>query len=480
MKRNTIALKIFKFNIVLIIMLIILVSLIFNVAVTIYIKNDILSQLQKISQVAEDVALSQGPGFMQNLKPKASMQDNFRSNNIHKYYFMIDRALREPLSVLNANFILLDNNKTIITPLREDYFSNSNKLINQICEKVSNKLENLKHETYMNFRIDDNDYIALIKSVSNKNNFGLGFIVIYSSLNKVNQLQFVINIILLSILLFSAVVTIIFSLHISKKISAPFKILNEHIRNIAKREFGTKIEIPVVYELKEFIDNINIMSEKLEIHDKAQKTFLQNASHEFRTPLMSIQSYAEGIKYDVVEKNAAIDIIIDESKRLTHLFEDLLYLSRLDSIEENYHFENLNFAELIDSCAERLNGIALKYNVKILINKPGDTVQIYADEEMLSRAIINIVSNCLRYAKSKVEIDLKIQKDQLKLVISDDGSGFDEKELPNLFDRFYKGKKGNFGLGLAITKSIIEKHNGTISAKNTENGAEFRITLGVF
>jgi len=64
------------------------------------------------------------------------------------------------------------------------------------------------------------------------------------------------------------------------------------------------------------------MSEKLESYDKAQKTFFQNASHEFRTPLMSIQSYAEGIKYDVVDKNTAADIIIDETKRMTHLVED--------------------------------------------------------------------------------------------------------------------------------------------------------------
>ena len=91
-----------------------------------------------------------------------------------------------------------------------------------------------------------------------------------------------------------------------KKISAPFSHLNQHIRAIAERNFGNKIEMPVDDELREFVNNINIMSEKLETYDKAQKTFLQNVSHEFRTPLMSIQSYAEGIKYDVVDSNTAV------------------------------------------------------------------------------------------------------------------------------------------------------------------------------
>lgn len=78
--------------------------------------------------------------------------------------------------------------------------------------------------------------------------------------------------------------------------------------------------MPVDDELQDFVYNINVMSEKLETYDKAQKTFLQNASHEFRTPLMSIQSYAEGIMYDVVEHTAACNIILEETKRMTQIY----------------------------------------------------------------------------------------------------------------------------------------------------------------
>lgn len=220
------------------------------------------------------------------------------------------------------------------------------------------------------------------------------------------------------------------------------------------------------------------MSEKLETYDKAQKTFLQNASHEFRTPLMSIQSYAEGIKYNVMDSNTAADIIIDESKRLTHLVEELLYLSRLDTIEENYHFDKVDLNELINTCIERMNGIALKDNITIEANIAECGIKLYADEEKLFRAITNIITNCLRYAESKISIELRNSANRkVEIIISDDGPGFDTSELSNIFERFYKGKKGNMGLGLAITKNVIEKHNGIVLAENSNSGAVFRIIL---
>lgn len=194
---------------------------------------------------------------------------------------------------------------------------------------------------------------------------------------------------------------------------------------------------------------------------------------------MSIQSYAEGIKYNVIQSDTAADIIIDETRRMTHLVEDLLYLSRLNTIEESYNFSSLNSEDLINSCIERMSGIAEKNNVKLSFLNDGKNVWIDADEEKLSRAIMNVLSNCIRYATSKVDVTLKVAANTMKLAISDDGPGFDKDELPNIFERFYKGRKGNLGLGLAISNNIIEKHNGTITAGNSKSGAIFIIKLPI-
>jgi len=484
METNTIKWRIFKYNIIVIVMLITLTTIIFNLSVRMYIEKDIVAQLNKIASNAEDTALQHGPDFFPNseqIPPPDAPNNKIPPTNLQsdtdpfRYYFMLDRSLKEPLTLLNADFILLDQNKNRITPFPEN--SAFADLMKQLTNEI-NQTKKVDQEKYLNFNLSGTKYIAIIKPVSDKNSFGLGWIIIYSNIQQINQLQLGINIILLLILIFSALITIVFSSRVSKKISEPFSHLNQYISDISERNFGNKIEMPVYDELRELVNNINIMSEKLETYDKAQKTFLKNVSHEFRTPLMSIQSYAEGIKYDVAPSNIAIPIILAEIKRMTNLVEDLLYLSRLDAIEENYNYSKLNFNGLLNRCVHRMNLIAEKSKITLISNLSKEIVQIYGDEEKLSRAITNIISNCIRYANSIVVLNLEvIDNNKVQLTISDDGPGFESTEVPNVFERFYKGKKGNCGLGLCISKNVVEKLNGKISASNSNSGALFIIEL---
>jgi signal transduction histidine kinase len=452
------------------------------------------TQLNKIASNAEDTALKHGPDFFKQLPPPPDSQDvdfpHFHTeetelpltdlqgtNDLFKYYFMLDHSLKEPLTLLNADFILIDQNENRITPFPDKYVSDD--FMKQLKNEI-NDSKKIAHETYLNFHSSGTEYIAIIKSVSDKNTFGLGWIIIYSNVEQINQLQIGINLILSFILIFSAIITVVFSSRVSKKISEPFYHLNQYISAISERNFGTKIEMPVYDELRELVNNINIMSEKLETHDKAQKTFLQNASHEFRTPLMSIQSYAEGIKYEVIDSDSAVTVILSEIKRMTHLVEDLLYLSRLDAIEENYTNTDLDFNELTNNCVVSMNLLAEKSNITLRIRLHGKIIKVHGDKEKLSRAINNVISNCIRYANSVVCVEVNItDKTKVQLIITDDGPGFKNNELPNIFDRFYKGINGHFGLGLSISKNIIEKLNGQITAKNSTSGALFKIELPI-
>jgi two-component system sensor histidine kinase CssS len=476
MKRNTIKWRIFKYNLIMIVILIILVTLIFNIVVRMYIENDIIFQLDKITSRTVNTALHQGPGlYPGSRKQPASMTertsiDNISDEKVFRYYFMLNRSLKEPLSLLNADYILLDKEKYLIPPPISDE-NDLTYLYNQLISEIEKSPENFSKQEYLKLNLSGTDYIAVVKPLSQNKNSGLGWIIIFSSLQKVNQLQFKINAILLIVLACSSLIAVILSSSLSKKLSIPFYSLNEHIKAIAKRDFGNQVTMPVYDELQEVVNSINVMSEKLGIYDKAQKTFLQNVSHEFRTPLMSIQSYAEGIKYNVVDSNTAVDIILEESKRMAKLLEELLYLSRLESIEENYHFEKINLNRLVECCVDRTNGIALKSNINIVTTKTDDIAEISGDEEKLSRAITNIISNCIRYAKTTVTIDLSTDvKNKVSIKIYDDGPGLESNDLPNVFERFYKGQKGNYGLGLSISKNVIEKHNGRISAKNLDSG----------
>lgn len=467
-------------------MLIALVAVVFNLTIRVYMENEALEQLNKISKRIEDAAIKRLPDFFKDNKkippppmPPDTRDDDKQSNAALRYYLMLDRSLRQQLSVLNANYVLLDGSKTVINPLPAEYSNTSDELLEKLTGEVK-ELADTKASSYLNFSMAGIEYIAIATPVSEKNTFGLGWIVIYSSLQQINLLQTAINAILLTILFISAIITVIFSSLISKKVSSPFSSLNQHIRDIAEIKFGRKIQVPVYDELQELVSNFNTMSEKLETYDKAQKTFLQNASHEFRTPLMSIQSYAEGIKYGVTDGAASADVIIDESKRLTQLVENLLYLSRLDAIEESYCLNRLDINELLRGCADRMSLIAAKSGITIKMSLFEMEASTTVDEEKMSRALNNVLSNCIRYANSAVEVSSGLSEDgHIIITISDDGPGFDDDELPNIFERFYKGSKGNFGLGLAISKNVIEKHKGSITAGNTGNGAVFHIDLPV-
>lgn len=459
---------------------IVLTTVIFNITIRFYMEKDIRNQLYAIASHTEETILHTGPDHLPPPPfPKPEAPNSEDNNDLLKFYFMLDHSLREPLSLLNADYILLDCNKQKISSPVENSFKPSEDVINKITDEVKT-LENPNYENYINFTVEGKDYTAIIKPFSKENPFGLGWIVIYSSLEKVNQLLWGLQIILFLILLLSALFIALFSSRTVKKISVSFTSLNQHIKAISERNFGEKIQVPVYEEFQEFINNINTMSEKLDVYDKAQKTFLQNASHEFRTPLMSIQSYAEGIKHKVLDSDTAADIILNESKRMTHLVEDLLYLSRLDSIEENYSFSTITFNPLMVDCIEQMQGIANKNNINITLEAPSEKINIVADEEKLSRAITNILSNCIRYAYRTIKVKYqRISENEIEISISDDGPGIATKSLPNIFDRFYKGKKGNFGLGLAISKNIIEKHDGKITAENLNPGALFRIILPI-
>lgn len=116
-------------------------------------------------------------------------------------------------------------------------------------------------------------------------------------------------------------------------------------------------------EIGQLAETMHSMAQKLSAYDNTMKTFMQNASHELRTPLMSIQGYAEGIKYGVVkDQDKAVDIVIEESKRLSQLVEDLLYLSKLDAFQEKMNFEKISAEDMIRSIIEKHDGSIIAEN----------------------------------------------------------------------------------------------------------------------
>ena len=215
----------------------------------------------------------------------------------------------------------------------------------------------------------------------------------------------------------------------------------------------------------------------IEKEAERQQTFFQNASHELKTPLMAIQGYAEGIQAGVMDTASAAEVILEESDRMTALVDELLDISKIDMGRQQLALSETDIRELLYDSIRAVEPAAAASGITIAPDFPDAPVMVRCDDTRLRRAVTNILSNGVRYARSELRLTCRVDKHHVTIRIQDDGDGIAEEDLPHIFDRFYMGKSGKSGIGLALTKEIIHLHRGTIRAYNGETGAVFEITL---
>jgi len=216
----------------------------------------------------------------------------------------------------------------------------------------------------------------------------------------------------------------------------------------------------------------------IEKEAERQQTFFQNASHELKTPLMAIQGYAEGIQAGVMDAGSAADVILEESDRMTELVEELLDISKIDMGRQRLTLSETDIRELLYDGIRAVEPIAAG-GIAIVPDFPEELVMVSCDDTQLRRAVTNILSNGVRYARSELRLTCRADKRHVTIRIQDDGDGIAEEDIPHIFDRFYMGRSGKSGIGLALTKEIIHLHRGTIRAYNGGTGAVFEISIPV-
>ncbi len=280
----------------------------------------------------------------------------------------------------------------------------------------------------------------------------------------------------------AALFAVCFALIFSSTVTLNLKKLKIRANMLAKRKYDCSIKIDANDEVGELSDAFDAMAKSIEEYDLSQKIFLQNASHELRTPLMSIRGYAEGLRDGVFENTEEICTeILDQTSRLEKIIEEIMYLTKMETSKNPIVLEEATTLQIIDEAIDRVQGIAVSGNINIV---KGDIaiMNVMCDVDNFCVALTNIISNCLRFAKSEVTVQVRPVTKGVCFTISDDGPGIHEEDLLHLFDRFYKGKKGKHGLGLAIAKAVITSHGGAVHARNKqggETGAIFEIFLPI-
>lgn len=263
---------------------------------------------------------------------------------------------------------------------------------------------------------------------------------------------------------------------VANYISKPLQELEIYATRISHKDWTHPIQMESNDEIGRLANAMISMQRELKRADEEEKMFLQSISHDLKTPVAIILSHAQsiidGIYIESTEHTA--EIIKEESLRLEKKIKQLLYLNTLDYLLINQTERScFSLDELLLNLVSRFqtmnSNITWEYNLA--------DIMVTGCEEKLQIAIENILDNALRYADKLIHLSLKKEENSIILEIYNDGSKINESSVERIFDNLYKDKTGNFGLGLAITKKILNFHNGQIYALNKEGGVSFIIEL---
>ena len=262
---------------------------------------------------------------------------------------------------------------------------------------------------------------------------------------------------------------------ITARITEPFEKLAKNMARIKNKNWKEKIyQVNRKDEVGRIINSLSAIQTNVNEINEDEELFYQSVSHGLKTPIMVIQNcctaYQDGIYGD-----EAIDIIMHESVVLEAGIKKLLYVSSFDHmLGKKNEFVAVDLAKLCEQCVKRFeagtNGAAIELDVP-------QGIMINGNAEALETLFCNIIENAIRYVKTKIRIFLKEDGANYIIVFENDGKPIEQKTMEILFDKFYKGPKGSFGLGLYIARKIAIFHGGDIWAENVENGVQFHVAL---
>ena len=286
-----------------------------------------------------------------------------------------------------------------------------------------------------------------------------------------------VNRLLIVIMLGAVVVAGVASVLITRRMTRPLVELTAFSQRIGLGDFTALAKGFPDREFSILADSMNRAARQLGAYDKDQKTFFQNVSHEFRTPLTSITCYAEGIACGIMDPKPASQTILSEAHRLGAMVEDLLSLSRIDSIARKSTSVVCDIPQILTAAAADQQSRATERGLRFVFTLDETPMVLQGNDVALQQAFSNLISNATRYATHEIALACRRQGDDVVVTVADDGPGIDRDDLPHIFERFYKGKGGSHGIGLAIVKSAVEAHDGQIEVCTGESGTTFRLTI---
>ena len=412
-------------------------------------ESEVLSQAKILAnQIATSDYLENGGADSQELKAKVDMLTTIYDGRV----MVVDDEFKIITDTYN-----LDDNKIIISKEVVKSFAGA--------ETVNYDSENHYIELSIPITNPDDEKSevigAMVVSVSTDN--------IVLNLVYLSQIAIIIEVILAAVALFLGIFCTI-------KMLKPFNKLSSGIEDIKTGYSEYNLEINDCTETRKICEDINSMLYSMKVMDDSRQEFVSNVSHELKTPLTSMKVLADSINSmgDEAPKELYQEFmgdITNEIERETKIINDLLSLVKMDKSFADLNIESVNINELIEQILKRLQPIAEKQQVEVVLEsfRP---VTAEVDEVKLSLAITNLVENAIKYNKNDgegwVHVSLNADHQYFYLKVEDSGMGIPEESLEHIYERFYRVDKshsreiGGTGLGLAITRNSILMHRGAI------------------
>ena len=274
--------------------------------------------------------------------------------------------------------------------------------------------------------------------------------------------------------------------------------MNSVVQDFEQGQLDRRANIDTRDEIGQLAGSFNQMAdtivanmEELKKTDQIRRELIANVSHDLRSPLASIKGYLETLQ--IKEKDLTtetrreyVDTILNITNGLEGLVEQLFELSKLDAMQVQPQLEPFSIADLVQDVVMKFKAVADNSNIQLKAEMADQLPQVFADIGLIERALSNLIDNALRYTPEggTVNIGIESTNKKVQVYVSDTGYGIDKKELPLIFDRFYRVEKsrakttGGSGLGLAITKKILEIHKSKIDVESKINvGTTFSFNL---
>ena len=335
------------------------------------------------------------------------------------------------------------------------------------------------------------DYAALCAAAMTDGDQVIGAVLLISPVTELREAILGVERQLMTVFIGVAAAALLAAFIFAVTLTSPIAALTSTIRRMGKGDLSARVKVHTSGELKQLADSYNAMAEKIEHFDRSRSQFVQNASHELKTPLATMKILLENLIYqpDMPQELRAefMQDMNHEIDRLSGIITDLLTLTQMDSKDTAIRRETLDFTALCEESIHALRPAAEKAKLHFHCDIAAG-VTLSGDASKLSQAVYNLIDNAIKYTPEggAVTVSLSADAREAQLRVRDTGIGIPQEDVQHIFDRFYRVDKarsratGGTGLGLSIVRQMVQLHGGDITvASNPGEGSVFTVTLPV-